>query len=59
VASEAHLADGIALAFMVDAALALAGLAVVFVFLGGRRHTPADRPAEHPRALRHRHRANA
>jgi EmrB/QacA subfamily drug resistance transporter len=54
VTSEDSLADGIALAFKVDAVLALAGLVVVLAFLG--------RPARvegHPWALRHRHRAHA
>jgi EmrB/QacA subfamily drug resistance transporter len=54
VTSESSLADGIALAFMVDAALALAGLVVVLVFIG----RPASVPG-HPRALRWRHRAHA
>ena len=59
VASEDHLADGIALAFKVDAALALVGLAVVLLFIGDRRRAGADHPPAHPRALHHRHRANA
>jgi hypothetical protein len=54
VTSESSLADGIALAFKVDAALALAGLVVVLVFIG----RPASVPG-HPRALRWRHRAHA
>jgi len=59
VASEDHLADGIALAFKVDAVLALVGLAVVLLFIGDRHRAGADHPPAHPRALRHRHRANA
>jgi EmrB/QacA subfamily drug resistance transporter len=54
VTSEPSLADGISLAFKVDAALALVGLVVVLAFIG--------RPAEasgHPLALRERHRAHA
>jgi Na+/melibiose symporter-like transporter len=54
VTSGANLADGIALAFKVDAALALAGLVVVLAFVG--RPAPVD---GHPHALRHRHRAHA
>jgi len=54
VTSEPSLADGIELAFKVDAVLALAGLAVVLAFI--RRTEPAE---GHPRALRWRHRAHA
>jgi EmrB/QacA subfamily drug resistance transporter len=54
VTSASSLADGISLAFKVDAALALVGFVVVLAFIGN----PA--PAEgHPRALRWRHRAHA
>lgn len=54
VTSESSLAEGISLAFEVDAVLAFVGLVVVLVFIG--------RPAAvegHPRALRWRHRAHA
>jgi EmrB/QacA subfamily drug resistance transporter len=54
VTSESSLPDGIALAFKVDALLALAGLVVILVFIG--RTEPAE---GHPRALRWRHRAHA
>jgi hypothetical protein len=59
VASQDHLADGIALAFKIDALLALGGLAVVLLFIGDRHRVRDDHPLEHPLALRHRHRANA
>ena len=54
VTSESSLADGISLAFKIDAVLAFVGLAVVLAFI--------KRPATvegHPRALRWRHRAHA
>jgi EmrB/QacA subfamily drug resistance transporter len=54
VTSQPSLADGIAVAFKVDAVLAFAGLAVVLAFIG--RPAPAE---GHPRALRTRHRAHA
>jgi MFS family permease len=54
VASEASLADGISLAFKVDAVLAFVGLGVVLAFVG--RPAPVE---GHPRALRWRHRAHA
>jgi hypothetical protein len=54
VTSQSSLADGIAVAFKVDALLAFAGLAVVLAFIG--RPAPAE---GHPRALRMRHRAHA
>jgi EmrB/QacA subfamily drug resistance transporter len=54
VTSQSSLADGIALAFKVDAVLAFAGLVVVLAFIG--RPAPAE---GHPRALRMRHRAHA
>jgi EmrB/QacA subfamily drug resistance transporter len=54
VTSASSLADGISLAFKVDAALALVGFVVVVAFIG------TTAPAEgHPRALRWRHRAHA
>jgi EmrB/QacA subfamily drug resistance transporter len=54
VTTQSTLADGISLAFKVDAILALAGLLVVLAFIG--RTAPAE---GHPRALRGRHRAHA
>jgi EmrB/QacA subfamily drug resistance transporter len=54
VTSQSSLADGISLAFKVDAALGLAGFVVVLVFIG--RAAPTE---DHPRALRWRHRAHA
>ncbi|MEM7021568.1 MAG: hypothetical protein AAF637_03150 [Pseudomonadota bacterium] len=51
VVSAASLPDGIALAFMVDTVLALGGLVVSVLCIGGR----LDR--ERLRALVHRHRA--
>jgi EmrB/QacA subfamily drug resistance transporter len=54
VTSASSLADGISLAFKVDAALALVGFVVVLAFVGTT--TPAE---GHPRALRGRHRAHA
>lgn len=54
VTTQGTLADGISLAFKVDAMLALAGLLVVLAFIG--RTEPAE---GHPRALRWRHRAHA
>jgi EmrB/QacA subfamily drug resistance transporter len=54
VTSESSLADGIALAFKVDAALAFVGLVVVLACIG--RPAPVE---GHPRALRWRHRAHA
>jgi EmrB/QacA subfamily drug resistance transporter len=54
VTASARLADGIHVAFLVDAALALAGLLVVLAFIG----RPAQ-PQTHPLALRERHRAHA
>jgi EmrB/QacA subfamily drug resistance transporter len=54
VASADSLADGIGVAFKVDAVLALAGLVVVLLFIGR-----PEAPADHPRALRGRHRAHA
>jgi EmrB/QacA subfamily drug resistance transporter len=54
VTSQSSLADGIAVAFKVDAVLAFAGLVVVLAFIG--RPAPAE---GHPRALRMRHRAHA
>ena len=54
VTSEDSLADGIELAFKVDAALALLGFVVVLAFI--RRTSPAE---GHPLALRWRHRAHA
>ncbi|MET0896041.1 MAG: DHA2 family efflux MFS transporter permease subunit [Acidimicrobiia bacterium] len=58
VASADSLTDGIALAFRVDAALAFIGLVVVLRFVG-RPEPAAGHVNEHPRALRHRHRAHA
>ena len=52
VVSAASLPDGITLAFMVDTILALGGLVVAVVFIGGR----LDREQLH--ALIHRHRAH-
>jgi len=54
VTSESSLADGISLAFKVDAVLAFVGLAVVLVFIGR-----PERVEGHPYALRWRHRAHA
>jgi EmrB/QacA subfamily drug resistance transporter len=54
VTASARLAAGIHVAFLVDAALALAGLLVVLTFIG----RPAQ-PETHPLALRERHRAHA
>jgi len=54
VTSESSLAEGIELAFKVDAVLAFVGLAVVLVFI--KRPATVD---GHPRALRWRHRAHA
>jgi MFS family permease len=54
VTSRASLAEGISLAFKVDAVLGLAGFVVVLLFVG--RPAPAG---GHPRALRWRHRAHA
>lgn len=54
VASASTLTEGISLAFRVDAGLALVGLVVALLFVGGRK------PAEgHPRHLRWHHRAHA
>ena len=54
VASASNLAEGISLAFRVDAGLAVAGFIVSVVFVGGRK------PAEgHSRHLQWHHRANA
>ena len=58
VAAGSDLADGISIAFRVDAALALVGLIVVLVFIG-RGDDAATRGAPHPAALRARHRAHA
>ena len=58
VSTASSLSEGIALAFKVDAALALVGLVVVLAFIGRDEH-PAPEPGTHPRALRHRHRAHA
>ena len=58
VASGSTLADGIQVAFRIDAVLALVGLVVVLVFLGREQRAPGH-ATEHPRALRHRHRAHA
>jgi EmrB/QacA subfamily drug resistance transporter len=57
VSAGSSLADGIRLAFLVDAGLALAGLAVVLAFIGVPEHVPAP-GHDHPRALRHRLRAH-
>ncbi len=54
VASASNLAEGISVAFRVDAGLAVVGFIVSVVFVGGRK------PAEgHARHLRWHHRANA
>jgi EmrB/QacA subfamily drug resistance transporter len=58
VASGSDLSDGIALAFRVDAVLALIGLVIVLTFIG-REAPTTDHAQEHARALRHRHRAHA
>ena len=52
VVSASNLADGIGIAFFVDAILALVGLAIAVLFIGGRigRHEF--------NALMHRHRAH-
>jgi EmrB/QacA subfamily drug resistance transporter len=54
VSASAGLARGIHVAFLVDAALALAGLLVILAFIGRSSH-----PQPHPIALRERHRAHA
>jgi EmrB/QacA subfamily drug resistance transporter len=54
VSAGARLARGIHVAFLVDAALALAGLLVILAFIGRSTH-----PRPHPLALRERHRAHA
>jgi len=54
VSAGARLARGIHVAFLVDAALAFAGLLVILGFIG--RSAP---PHPHPLALRERHRAHA
>jgi EmrB/QacA subfamily drug resistance transporter len=56
VSASARLASGIHVAFLVDAALALAGLLVVLAFIGRSTH---PQPHPHPLALRERHRAHA
>jgi MFS family permease len=58
VASGSDLSDGIALAFRVDAVLALIGLVIVLTFIG-REAPTTDHAQEHARARRHRHRAHA
>ncbi|HEX8929800.1 MAG TPA: MFS transporter, partial [Actinomycetota bacterium] len=55
VSASARLARGIHVAFLVDAALALAGLLVILAFIG----RPTTHPHPHPLALRERHRAHA
>jgi EmrB/QacA subfamily drug resistance transporter len=55
VSASPRLARGIHVAFLVDAALALAGLLVVLAFIG----RPTTHPHLHPLALRERHRAHA
>jgi EmrB/QacA subfamily drug resistance transporter len=61
VATGSTLVDGIALAFKVDAILAVVGLVVVLAFI--RPAHPAstleEAPRPHPWALRERHRAHA
>jgi EmrB/QacA subfamily drug resistance transporter len=54
VSAGARLARGIHVAFLLDAALALAGLLVILAFIGRSTH-----PQPHPLALRERHRAHA
>jgi EmrB/QacA subfamily drug resistance transporter len=58
VASGSTLADGIQVAFRIDAVLALVGLVVVLVFLRCDERAPGH-VKEHHRALRHGHRAHA
>jgi MFS family permease len=53
VASQSSLADGISLAFKIDAGLAVAGLLLVLAVIG--RHEEATPPA----SLRTHHRAHA
>lgn len=55
VSASGRLARGIHVAFLVDAALALAGLLVILAFIG----RPTTHPQPHPLALRGRHRAHA
>ena len=57
VASGSTIVDGIGTAFLVDAALAAAGLVLLQTFVG-RAELPAG-AAAHPRALHRRHRAHA
>ena len=54
VLSAAHMADGIAIAFLVDAVLAVCGAVVALFFVGG----PLDK-AKLEAAWPHRHRAHA
>lgn len=56
VSAGARLARGIHVAFLLDAALALAGLLVILAFIGRSTH---PQPHPHPLALRERHRAHA
>jgi EmrB/QacA subfamily drug resistance transporter len=58
VATSSSLADGIALAFRIDAILAIAGLVVVVMFVGRAQAHPGHERV-HPLALRHRHTAHA
>jgi EmrB/QacA subfamily drug resistance transporter len=58
VASGSTLADGISVAFRVDAVLAVIGLVVVLLFVGREQPSP-DAADAHRHALRHRHRAHA
>jgi MFS family permease len=53
VLSAAHMADGIAVAFLVDSVLAVCGAAVALFFVGGSLDT-----AKLEAAWRHRHRAH-
>ena len=57
VAGGSTLADGISVAFRVDAVLAFVGLLVVLAFVGREQPAPGHLKT-HPRALRHRHRAH-